>query len=270
MRVLDHHHKLPSRVYNSKFTGFFESLNMARSRPRHETQAAAKGNTTTGGNAAEDTSNEADAPPLKAKRTIKPPKLAEGMIDTDEAMGYGKKKAKAGKVTETTVEPLAVIHTNNNTAPPKPSSKPRPAKAVEKTPAKNDVKNESPMPPRPAFPGLRNYLAEREAQLAQASADHESKDEDWDDTREEIEGQITKRTAEMSDEISKLMKMSQETWLQAQLIADEFVAMAGYIGDEKDEDDARAKFDGVRKRKIRGERLSWPAAKRSKNGDAEK
>jgi hypothetical protein len=240
---------------------------MARSRPHHDTRAPARGSITTGGNTAAEKNNEAEALPPKIKRIIKPPKLAEGMIDTDEAMGYGKKKVKAAKDVEKTVKPVAVIHTYNDTAPTKTIPKPKPGKATSKPPAKNNDKNDS--PPRPMFPGLERYVAEKKAQLAQAAAAHVSKDKNQDNNTEEIESQVTKRTAKMSEEIAELMKMSQKTWLQAQVVADEFVAMAGYIGDEKDEDDARAKFDLVRKRKIGGERFSWPAAKRSKKGGAE-
>ncbi|KAF2444125.1 hypothetical protein P171DRAFT_494332 [Karstenula rhodostoma CBS 690.94] len=187
-----------------------------------------------------------DASPRKGERIRKATKQADGMVNFEHP-----NKKKPTILVDNAAQPTLPSNADENTAPPQPH--PQPTTAVKKTTAKN----KSPTP-EVKFPGLTKYAARKEAQAQKE-----------EQTPEEIEAEVTKRTARMADRIASLLKKNQELWLESQAVAEEFLGYAAYVGDEDDEREARARFDGVRKRKIEGERYEWPVAKRVREGGAE-
>ncbi|KAL5380816.1 hypothetical protein DPSP01_007616 [Paraphaeosphaeria sporulosa] len=146
-----------------------------------------------------------------------------------------------------TAKAIALVESDENAAPPMATT------ALQKTLAKTTEKKNTSPSRGTHSPGLEPRRRELEKQARrelQTPADIE------------IEEQITKRTAKMADRLTALTRSNQELWLESQAVLDEFLGYAAYVGDEEDVSDARAKFDRVRKRNIRGETYDWPVAKR--------
>ncbi|KAL1601838.1 hypothetical protein SLS60_006753 [Paraconiothyrium brasiliense] len=210
---------------------------MARSRAHYDTPARKK--------------KSEVVSPKNEKRVRRAPEKVKGMIDIDEALKYEKQQGTAGDA-------------NDKAA----SSWYESSKVVQNNTSKGGYKQEKARPP-PRFPNLAKYAAERKTQNAQDSCDEnaEADEENEGPNQAEIDAEVTLRTIKMSEQIATLLKTSQESWLQAQRVADDFIGYVAYVGDEKDTNNARKRFDGIRKRMIKGERLEWPSAKRPKRGD---
>lgn len=221
---------------------------MARSRAHHDTRA--------GGNA--DRTVKTASP--KEKIVIRAPKKADCMVDTDEALGN--KKAKEVKSAKKTAQSPDETDSDDSV-----TSESKPAKEASKIPADQDHDKSQKRKPTSLFPNLAKYARERtKAQSAQDPNTEDPADEK--ETQAEIDAQVTRRTAKMSEQIADLLRVSQDTWLQVQNVAEEFLDYAGYVGNAEDRDNARAKFDGFLKRGFEGN--EWPARKRARReGDGE-
>lgn len=198
---------------------------------------------------------QAEPSPRKGERIRHAPKLANGMINFEHPntkYTYNVPPVENATQSDAVDDADDADDADDSAAP----SRSKPVTAVTNTPAKTNDKNNS-LTPGPMFPGLENRTAEKSKQAR--------KDEQ---TTEEIETEVTKRTAKMADRLAKVLKKHQELWLESQAAVYEFLGFAAYVGDEEDEREARAKFDWVRKRKIKGERYDWPVAKRVKEGGA--
>ncbi|KAK7193040.1 hypothetical protein PSPO01_00834 [Paraphaeosphaeria sporulosa] len=182
-----------------------------------------------------------DACPRKGERTRHVPRLADGMAYHEHANTKNTYKVMS------TAKAIALVESDENAAPPMATT------ALQKTLAKTTEKKNTSPSRGTHSPGLEPRRRELEKQARrelQTPADIE------------IEEQITKRTAKMADRLTALTRSNQELWLESQAVLDEFLGYAAYVGDEEDVSDARAKFDRVRKRNIRGETYDWPVAKR--------